>query len=215
MNNPTDQLLYRIVRKEIKNNGSPTVQHIAEEAGVSRSTVYRFAHHLGYKSWQECIRNIAAFCTAPRDKAEIDYEALASAIKELHGGVVLVDAIGDAEVCREHLIERLGGLGIITLSYDRTTCEQLAHRGIPGLAYVINESGFVLAGTCRTCKKCGYDVVAITADSNSLVARSADLCIIIGNKKSSIQDYEPNYFAAGALIVLERMAAHLEALLLQ
>lgn len=215
MDNPTDQHIYGIIRRNLKEGRPVTVLGVAADAEVSRSTIYRFARHLGYATWQECITHLTEFHAPRTDNIEIDYGVLAEAIQELRGGIVLVDAVGDAEICREHLIERLGRLGIITLPYAPATCEQLSSHGVPGLAFVINESGFVLSGTCRVCRRCGYKIVAITANETSLVAQTSDLCICIGNKKSSLQNYEPNLFAASALIVLERMAARLEALLLE
>ncbi len=206
-NQSTKNDLYRVLRERLKAGDTVTPQSLANETGVSRATVYRFAKSLGYRDWSDCIAQLSSFYSKEAKKrAEqetVDYERLARLIVDNRDKIAVVQAIGDAEICREYLISRLAGIGIIATSYTPAIVELLEQRGEGGLAFIINESGIALQEICGNLIKHGFKLITICANPHSPVARLATYAVTIENNKSTLDAYRPNYFTAGALMVLE------------
>ena len=80
-NQSTKNDLYRVLRERLKAGDTVTPQSLANETGVSRATVYRFAKSLGYRDWSDCIAQLSSFYSKEAKKrAEqetVDYERLA------------------------------------------------------------------------------------------------------------------------------------------
>ena len=104
-NQSTKNDLYRVLRERLKAGDTVTPQSLANETGVSRATVYRFAKSLGYRDWSDCIAQLSSFYSKEAKKrAEqetVDYERLARLIVDNRDKIAVVQAIGDAEICRE------------------------------------------------------------------------------------------------------------------
>ena len=83
-------------------------------------------------------------------------------------------------------------------------CLEQSEDGNAGLALIFNESGLACWQDALECVQCGFETVAVTADANTPVARASNLAIAIKSNKSALSAYEPNYFAAGSLALVER-----------
>lgn len=209
----TDRAIYQAVRARLRAGERPTIGHIAEELDVSTSAVYRAAQHYGYASWSDMIGQLSQYLKSTRrvierpDEDASGIDLLARALVRHRSGNVLVQGPGDAEICRDLLVYRLGALEFSVMPFTpqiARACLERSTDGNAGLALIFNESGLSCWQDAIECVQCGFETVAITADANTPVARASNLAIAIKSNKSALSSYEPNYFAAGSLALVER-----------
>lgn len=208
-----DRAVYQAVRDHLRAGERPTIGLIAEELGLSTSAVYRAAKRFGYASWSDMVGQLRQYLKNTRrmvDTSEDNIngiDLLAQALMRHRGGCVLLQGVGDAEICRRLLVYRLGALEFNVMPYTpqiaRARLEQSGD-GNSGLALIFNESGLACWQDALECVQCGFETVAITADAATPVARAANLAIAIKSTKSTPSAYEANYFAAGSLALVER-----------
>ena len=188
-----------------------TISLVAAEAGVSSAAVFRFAQKKGFPNWSSYLAHALQTARAdsqdahPIGKLERGVRMVAYALRAHREGTILVAACGDAEICAQHALMRLATCGYHVLPYAPAVAR--AHRDAdhPGLVLVFNESGIALWDCCRVCAQEGFEVVAVTASTDSPVARAAHVSIAIQDRKSSLDAYEPNYFAAGTIAFMSRV----------
>lgn len=151
------------------------------------------------------------FKTAEQEKTvEKSVNLVASIILQSKGAPILIDSIGDAEICSEYMLYRLceAGLWAMPFSADAATAvTKSAPEASRGTLLLVNESGMSLLPSCLNAVELGLTVIAITASHDTPLSKLANINVVIKNNKSSILHYEPNYFTAGALAFLERVLA--------
>ncbi len=206
---PTDREVYAAVRDALSAGERPTVSQVAENLGVSRSAVWRAAKRYGYAGWADMLDQLGRYldggsAASSAARRSDGISLMVDALTRHRDDPVLVHGVGDAEICRQLLIYRLGELGFTAMPYSPAIARACADRGARGLALVFNESGVALWQDCVDCGRQGIEVLAVTASDSSPVARAANVSIAIRSNKSSPAAYEPNYFAAGCLALVER-----------
>ena len=232
-----DRSVYRAVRDALRRGERPVLATVARELEISQSAVFRAAKRYGYRGWSDMVTQLGHYLKSQRSRSraadpeapDAGVELVAQALAAHRGGRVLVAAVGDAQICRQLLIYRLGELGFAAMPFTSAIAQASEHMlrersrgsrvqgaqgGAPGidfggvgLALIVNESGMALLPECRECARRGFDVVAITANADSPVAKAASVGIVIKSNKSPLNAYEPNLFAAGALALMERAFA--------
>ena len=209
----TDRAVYQAVRNHLRAGEKPTIGLIAEELGISSSAVYRAAKRYGYASWSDMVGQLGQYLKNNRRVVEHTgddangIDLLAQAFMRHRGGRVLLQGTGDADICRRLLVYRLGALEFTAMPYTpqiARACLEQSEDGNAGLALIFHESGLACWQDALECVQCGFETVAVTADANTPVARASNLAIAIKSNKSALSAYEPNYFAAGSLALVER-----------
>lgn len=203
-----DTRVYVYVRDLAKRGERATIDEVSHNLGISRSSVARVSKHFGYRGWTDFVTQLVQYHQVDDRAGAVNdsVDVVADALERSRSGLVLIDAVGDAEICVQYLILRLSELGFTAASYSRGMLDvPTAAQG--GLLLVFNESGMTLLPSCLNAAAYGFEVVAITASHDTPVSKVADVNMVIKNRKSTPATYEPNYFTAGALALLERAMA--------
>lgn len=203
-----DRAVYTYVRDRAREGVRATVDATARATGVPRSSVAHVAKRLGYQGWADfTTRMVRYYARDDRDDAvERSVSLVETVLRRNRDEIVLVDAVGDAEICMMYVVLRLGELGLHAMPYGRGVADAMASpRG--GVLIVLNESGMALLPSCLHAAELGFEIVAITASHDTPISKLANVNVVIKNNKSNMDDYEPNYFTAGALAYLERVMA--------
>ena len=197
--------VYEYVRSRARLGKRPTVRETAEATGVARSTVARAAVSLGYASWSDFTEQLRHYHGSGESVGALaeSVEMVVSVLKRHAGETVLIDSVGDVEICLEYMLIRLGELGISAMPYGRGVADAMGD----GVLLVLNESGMALFPSCVHAAELGYEIIAITASHDTPISKLAGVNVVIKNNKSSNADYKPNYFTAGVLAYLERVLA--------
>lgn len=203
-----DRLVHAYVRELARSGERATVDAASRATGVPRSSVAHVAKHMGYEGWADFTTSMVRYYSPKgRDDAiERSVSLVETVLRRNRDEAILVDAVGDAEICLMYVTLRLGELGLHAMPYGRGVADAMASpRG--GALIVLNESGMALLPSCLHAVECGFEVVAITASHDTPISKLADVNVVIKNNKSAMDYYEPNYFTAGALAYLERVMA--------
>ena len=203
-----DTRVYVYVRDLAKRGERATIDEVSHSLGISRSSVARVSKHFGYRGWTDFVTQLVQYHQVDDRVGAVNdsVDVMADALERSRSGLVLIDAVGDAEICVQYLILRLSELGFTAASYSRGMLDvPTAAQG--GLLLVFNESGMTLLPSCLNAAAYGFEVVAITASHDTPVSKVADINMVIKNRKSTPATYEPNYCTAGALALLERAMA--------
>lgn len=210
---PKEQRALRALKTAVRRGDDVNAEAIAAAASVSRSLVYGLSARMGYPSWRDLVTQLRyesstvgqTHVTRGRTKKICDE------IARHADGAILVRAIGDASICEPYLIRRLGAKGYRAVAYDAATMRAFSEDG-GGLVILINESGLALFQECAEAMREGYETVVITSMLESPVALMANVAIALENNKSTLAEYEPNYFTAAVLTMIELVCSKLPAL---
>ncbi len=199
--------VYTAVRASVLEGTLPTVDSIALETGISRSTVSRTAVDAGYSDWREMVSALASYYSEKTPVSDVGRSAreVADIIEECGSAPILVDAVGDSEVLTGYIVIRLCENGCNATLYSPGYFDGMKGQLESGLLIVFNESGMSLLPSCLAATGRRYKVLSFTASHDSPVSKVSDINIVIKNKKSVVLHYEPNYFVAGSLALLERV----------
>lgn len=204
-----DRRVYAFVRDWARTGRRATVSEAAQATGIPRSSVARVAAHFGYDGWADFTSQLVRYhwVTEPTGTIAQSVSMVDTVLRRHASGFVLVDAIGDAEICVDYMLLRLGELGFRAMPYGKGVVDSIAMSNEQGMLLVLNESGMALLPSCLYAVEHGFEVIAITASHDTPVSKVANLNVVIKNNKSNVSDYRPNYFTAGALSFLERVMA--------
>lgn len=202
-----DKLVYQVVKEEAKLGRRATVSQVVAKTGLARSSVHRVSKKLGYNSWLEFTEKLVRYYATESnaDSVTQSVDAVAQALLRNQHLPILVEAVGDAEICAMYLLHRLGERDFYPLPFTKHTAEAHGGESGAGVAIVVNESGMSLLRTCIAAIENGFEVISITSSHDTPVSKLSSINVVIKNNKSQIDDYEPNLFAAGALAFLERV----------
>lgn len=202
-----DAKVYAIVRDAAMRGEHLSVSDVQNMTGLARSTIYRVAKRYGYEGWLDFTSSLERyFSKTNQDDAVMQgVTAIADAIIRNRERPILVDAVGDAEMCAAYLQYRLAEQGYTSFFYTLSIAQAWHREGGSGLVIVINESGMSLLPTCLGAAEYDFATVAITASHDTPVSKVCDVNVVIKNNKSSLDAYEPNLFAAGTLALIERV----------
>ncbi len=206
----TQRRVHDYVRICAQQGTKPTISQAAKDTGIPRSTVARVASSLGYDGWLDFTEQMAHYYASGIDEergvVNDSAQIIADALLERRGFPVLVDGVGDAEICVSYLTLRLSELGMMAMPFSDGFFDARPAR-MQGVLIVFNESGMTLLPACVTANEHGFEVIAVTASHDTPVSKVAEVNIVIKNRKSVPQSYEPNYFAAGSIALFERVLA--------
>lgn len=207
-----DRVVYQLVREAARRGKRPTVSEIAHAAGMARSSVAHVARRLGYQGWVDFTSQLVRYFAkvGSLDIVNDSIQIVASELIAAQSCAILVDAIGDAEICVDQLIIRFCERGFRAAPYSPRVVDALINEGSnPGVLVVINESGMALLPSCLVAAKKGYKIIAVTGSHDTPISKLANINVVIKSNKSVIERYVPNYFTAGVFVFWERVLAFL------
>lgn len=197
--------------KLVEEDHAAAIGEVATQAGCSPASITLLARRLGYAGWPELRRSIIRHAAPPAMSATLTQDGLLSQIRELlldHADeAIFVHGAGDGTFAACYLEAALLSHGFACLPYTRQTLLAQARRSKPGILFVVNETGIVLADDARIARELGYAVIALTGNPASPVAHLATIPVIIRSNKSKPESYEPDFFCARAMT----FTAYLEA----
>ena len=205
--NDVDAVVYQVVKEEAMRGNRATVSQVAAKTGLARSSIHRVSKKLGYASWLEFTEKLVRYyaSTSSSDSVVQSVDAVAQALLHNKHLPVLVDAVGDAEICVQYLLHRLGERDFYPLPFTKHAAEAHGGQHGAGVAIGINESGMSLLRTCIAATENGFEVISLTSSHDTPVSKLSAINVVVKNNKSQLDSYEPNLFAAGALAFLERV----------
>lgn len=207
----TDRKVYQVVRQAVLKGASLPLDAnlIAAKAGTSRSTVYRSVKRLGYRNLGDMASRLRGYYESIEHKRvgnslNNQLALVASLLDENKDLTILVDGLGDGEACCDYIIQRLNEHGFYAVQFTPQIAQSHSRANSSGLAFIVNESGVALWGSCLECRAYGFYTIALTSVPDSPVYCAADLGIVLENDKSQPESYRPNYYAAGVIAFFER-----------
>lgn len=206
-----DRSVYAAVREAARDGRRATVTKVSMETGVPRSSVAQVAKKLGYAGWTDMVMRLMQYFADAEQRGYIpnSVDVVVSALRKCRGGVVLVDAIGDAEICIDYVVLRLCELGFRAMPFGYGIVDEQMRSVSSGILVVINESGMSLLPACAKAASAGMRIAAITASHDTPISKISQVNVVIKNSKSLPENYQPNYFTAGVLAFMERVFSSL------
>lgn len=199
-----DEAILQAVRDAACKHRRATVSEVSLRTGAARSTIHRTARKLGYGSWLDftnsMVRSLAEL--VEQDAVTTTVAAMSEVFCRYRNLPILIEAVGDAEICGLFLLHRLAERGFTPLPYSEGILALGGGAEGAGLLLAINESGMSLLPICLTAASQGFEVASITASHDTPVSKVSSMNVVIKNNKSTIAAYEPNYFTAGTLAFL-------------
>jgi len=205
-----DREVYSAVRDAAKEGRRATLDEVAGLTGHARSTVAQVAKRLGYDGWADLTTKLLSHYRELPSSGDAISECVSSVASMIGGPskkLLLVDAVGDAEICVEYVVSRFGARGFHAMPYGFAAAGLADWHQDAGTLIVINESGMALLPSCLQALEMGCKVVSITASHDTPVSKFSSVNVVIKNDKSDLPDYRPNFFTAGVLIFLEKVLA--------
>lgn len=206
------KVVYKLVREAAMRQERPTVDDVAAATGIPRSSVAYVAKSMGYKGWADFTGKMLRYFAQESTETELSksVDLLVEQLLRAQSKLVLVAAVGDAEICIDYILHHMSESGIWAVPYSEGVLEHDAGRHNIAALIVINESGMALLPACLEAYAARCQVISITASHDTPVSKVSSLNVIIKNNKSDIRNYKPNYFTAGVLVFLEKVIAELE-----
>lgn len=208
--NDREQRIFAKVRDVAAEDERLSIAKMAQRTGTSAAALVRISKKLGYQGWSDMyahLRHRHASASQVELAARENVGMLCDAIERHAGGVILVTGIGDGEYPARFLTDRLNALGLFALEFKAETAEAHARLGRDGVAIIFNESGIALYNRVAIARAAGFESVAVTGRDASPLALAADVSVHVRCNKTQIRAYEPDFFCARALVLVELVAA--------
>ena len=117
---------YAMVRAAAKDGNRPTIDEVAKRVGMARSSVAHVAVKLGYHGWVDLTTQLVQYYESLLGKSGLvseSVEVVVSALRRNADKVLLIDAVGDAEICVDYALTRFGEMGLLAMPYGLGVAE--------------------------------------------------------------------------------------------
>lgn len=218
-----DEKIFDAIKGLVKRNQKQTCAQIAGQINTAPSSIIKLAKKLGYSGWNEMYYSLSRIYTdaVPLSIDNFDFLSEGKVFEKTRQLMelllahrdrrIIIGCVGDSEFLANYLMEKLWQRGFSACRYSEQLRASLdTGDGAPGLCVFVNESGILLVDACIRFQELGYRVYAVTSSSETPLAAKADLSAEIRNKKSSVEYYLPNFFAARVMIFLELLFAEMD-----
>lgn len=216
--NETECVIMKRMKHYIDRKEKASINVIAKECFVSTAYIIKFTKKLGYTGFSEMYYNLLAkdnsqvtlnfktFDDLTSDSIDEQIEALCDMLKESEHNEMLITSMGYCDHVASYFLQKLWTFGFHAIqSYHVEAYISENHK--PGIMFAFSSSGSLggLIGRCKFAKLNGYTLVAITSNHNSPLAKLADMSIEIKCAKGKRDDYEPDFFSAKIIVLIELM----------
>lgn len=217
-----DQRILDEIQRIARQNEKLTCAQIAHHLQTAPSSIIKLAKKLGYSGWNDMYYSLSQMYndSVPLSIDNMDFfgegrvfekiRQLLQLLQEYKDRQIIVSCVGDSEFLTDYLLDMLWQRNYRACRYSNYILEHVTEMQMPpGLCVFVNESGIALYDAGARLGELGWKVVAITSSSDTPLAGIASDTVEIRNRKSSIDSYMPNFFAARVLIFLELLFAEM------
>lgn len=115
-----ERRVYAEVRAAARRGERATIAAVAGRTGIPRSSVARVAVTLGYRGWVDMTSQLVRYHTSleRHDAVAESVDVVAAVLQRARRRTILLDAIGDSEICLDYLLFRLCELGYCAMPYS-------------------------------------------------------------------------------------------------
>lgn len=218
-----DEKIFEEIKRLVKLNQKHTCAQIAEQIGTAPSSIIKLAKKMGYSGWNEMYYSLSRIYSdaVPLSINNFDFlsegkifektRQLMELLQAYKDRKIVIGCVGDSEFLTNYLLDKLCQRDYSACRYtDRILSGLREAPGEPGLCVFVNESGILLVDACIRFQELGYRVYSVTSSTETPLAAKSDFSVEIKNKKSSVDNYLPNFFAARTLIFLELLFAEID-----
>jgi len=218
-----DQRIIEEIRGVVERGEKPTCAQIAQRLQIAPSSVIKLAKKLGFTGWNDMFYSLNQQYSEeiPLSIDSMDFFGEGRVFEKIHHLLellyqngqrqILVSCVGDSEFLTDYLLDMLSQRNFRACRFSNPILRQIQEgRLLPGLCLFVNESGIALYEVGEKLMELGCTVVAVTSSSETPLASIASETVEIRNRKSSVDVYMPNFFAARTLIFLELLFAEMD-----
>ena len=217
-----DQRILDEVQRLVRQNEKLTCAQIAEQLQIAPSSIIKLAKKLGYSGWNDLYYSLGQMYNdaVPLSIDNMDFIGEGMLFDKIHRIIdllleykdreVMISCVGDSEFLRGYLLDRLWQMDFRACRFSNQLLDHINETQMtPGLCVFVNESGIALYDVGATLEEMGWKVIAITSSSETPLAGIASYTVEIRNRKSPVDTYLPNFFAARVMIFLELLFAEM------
>ena len=222
----TDDRILDEVRLVVTNNEKLTCAQLAQRLNIAPSTVIKVARKMGFSGWNDMfyslsqqyseelplsIDNMVFFGDGRLFEKIRQLTEILLAHKDKN---IMVASVGDSEFIADYLLDMLWERGFRPFRLS-TPLRHEAEEGRvePGICLYVNESGIALYEAAQKMADTGWKIAAITSSNDTPLAGISSVSVEIRNRKSAVDSYLPNFFAARVLIFLELLFAEMDTII--
>lgn len=123
-----ERRVYAEVRAAARRGERATIAAVAGRTGIPRSSVARVAVTLGYRGWVDMTSQLVRYHASleRHDAVAESVDVVAAVLQRARRRTILLDAIGDSEICLDYLLFRLCELGYCAMPYSPGVVEVTA-----------------------------------------------------------------------------------------
>ena len=220
-----DERILNEVRRMVGNGEKLTCAQLAQRLNIAPSTVIKTARKMGFSGWNDMYYSLSQQYSEelPLSIDNMDSfgegrlfeknHQLTVALLEFKEKTLMVASVGDSEFLEDYLLDMLWRRGFCPVRLS-TPLRRAAEEGMmaPGLCLFVNESGIALFDAAGKLKEAGWKLAAVTSSSDTPLSGISEISVEIRNRKSSVNNYLPNFFAARVLIFLELLFVEIDAI---
>lgn len=217
-----DQRILDEVQRLVRQNEKLTCAQIAEQLQIAPSSIIKLAKKLGYSGWNDLYYSLGQMYNdaVPLSIDNMDFFGEGMLFEKIHRIIdllleykdreIMISCVGDSEFLRGYLLDRLWQMDFRACRFSNQLLDHINETQMtPGLCVFVNESGIALYDVGATLEEMGWKVIAITSSSETPLAGIASYTVEIRNRKSPVETYLPNFFAARVMIFLELLFAEM------
>lgn len=199
----------------IGKNKRVNIETIAKDCFVSKGTIVKLAKKLGFSGYSEMYYVTLASSKKPfsadysdvkqifqNDRSQNYVNTLCDLLWNYRNSKIYIDSLGICDTARDYYLQKLLIFGFNASSSYHS---QAFHVKNPGLYMFMSYSGnnSTVIDKIKIAIDNDFNVIALTANQNSLLGELANSTIVVSGNRSSIEDYKPNLFTANLIILFE------------
>lgn len=191
------------------------IETIASDCFVSKGAVIKLSKKLGFSGYSEMYyvtlasrkkSSLVNFSGSMNEFKNNQFKMYIDMITEVlwhyRDSKIYIDSLGTCDAARDYYLQKL-----LVFGFNASTCYhyEAFHVDKPGVYIFISFSGSnsIIIDKVKVAIENGFNVIALTSNPNSPLAKLANYTIIVDGIKTEKENYEPNLFTANLIILFE------------
>lgn len=212
--NITNAIHGHILKKE-----KVSIDVIAKECFSSKSAIVKLAKKLGYSGYSEMYYILMSSSRTQRatgfshivelsndESRNASIRLFCDLLYQFRNAKIHLDSIGLCDAARDYYLQKL-----LMFGFDVVSSYHFAsfHKNKPGLFCFLSYSGTraEIFDRVDAAINSGFQVLTLTGNKHSPLGTTADYTIEVAGERSIPANYQPNFFTANLIILLEMVLA--------